>query len=340
MGGWEGDAPRASRRGLVRWIVFTALVPVAFAAVVVALNTGIYSAGGFVDRYLDALARRDVAVALEMPGVSVPEGTSRAALQREAMPGLGEHRVVSERDEGGGRHRVIVEYRLGDATVRTEFLVRSAAPLFLLFNGWRFEESPVARLAVTVHGDDAFRLNGVPIDGAEPAEPGVWTLDVAVLSPARVVLDHDSRYLTADDVTVDVTSPSRPAAASVEVRANDVFVESVQDEVDEFLDGCAAQKVLQPAGCPFRKILEDRILDAPEWSITSYPRIGIESRVAEDGTFAWVVPPTDGTAHIRVRVLSLFDGSVFDLDEDVPFRVAYVLAMRDDGGLDIRAVQP
>ena len=340
MGGWEGDAPRASRRDLVRWIVFTALVPVAFAAVVLALNAGIYSAAGFVDRYLDALDRRDLAVALEMPGVSVPEGASRAALRREAMPGLARHRVVSDRDEGGGRHRVTVEYRLGGAPLMTEFLVRAGAPAFLLFNSWRFEESPVVRLAVTVHGDDAFRLNGVPIDGAEPAEPGVWTLDVAVLSPARVVLDQESRYLTADDVAVDVTSHSEPAQARVEVRANDAFVETVQDEVDEFLDGCAAQKVLQPAGCPFRKILEDRILDAPEWSIESYPRIRIEPRVSEDGTFAWTVPPADGTAHIRVRVLSLFDGSVVDLDEDVPFRVAYVIALRDDGGLDIRAVQP
>ncbi|WP_210479962.1 hypothetical protein [Naasia sp. SYSU D00948] len=340
MGGWEGDARRASRRDLTRWIVFLALVPVAFTAVVVALNSGIYSAAGFVDRYLDALQRRDLATALELPGVEVPQGVSTAALQRDALPGLAGHRVVSDTDEGGGLHRVLVEYRAGDSPARTEFLVRASAPTFLVFQGWRFEESPVGRLAVTVRGDEHFRLNGEQIEGAEEVGPGVWALELAVLSPARLVLDHDSRYLTAEEVAVDVPSASAPAEATVEVRAGDVFVETVQAEVDEFLDGCAKQEVLQPAGCPFRKVLDDRILGAPRWSIASYPRIGIQPQVLDDGTFAWTVPPTEGTAHIRVSVLSLFDGSVSELDEDVPFRVAYVLALRDDGGLDIRAVQP
>lgn len=335
--GWEGDAPTRPRHELLRWLVFTALVAVAFAAVVLALNSGVYSAAAFVGRYLDALDRRDLAVALEMPGVTVPEGASRAALERDAMPGLGGHRVVSDRDLGAGRHRVTVEYRLGGGPLRSDFLVGAAAPVFLLFNGWRFDESPVARLAVTVQGDDGFRINGVPVTGAEPAEAGIWALDVAVLSPARVVLDQQSRFLTSGKVPVDVTGSS--ATATVEVRANERFVEEVQDEVDGFLDECAKQQVLQPAGCPFRKLLEDRILEPPTWTIASYPQVGIEPQVT-DGAFGWAVPAAEGTAHIRARVLSLFDGTVTDLDEDVPFRVAYVLAMSEDGDVEIRPVTP
>ncbi len=229
MGGWEGDAPRASRRSLTRWIVFTALIPVAFAAVVIALNAGIYSAAGFVDRYLDALDRRDLAVALEMPGVTVPDGASTVTLAREAMSGLEGHRVVSDVEAGGGQHRVSVEYDLGGGAKRMDFLVRPSPPLFLVFNGWRFAESPVASLPVTVLGDDSFRLNGLEVEDAEPVEPGVWALEVAVLSPGRVVLDQDSRYLTADDVTVDLAGSTAPAAATVELRANEDFVDTVQD---------------------------------------------------------------------------------------------------------------
>jgi hypothetical protein len=335
--GWEGDAPARPRRGLLRWLVFTALVGLAFAATVVALNSGIYSAAGFVDRYLDALDRRDLAVALEMPGVTVPKGASRAALERDALSGLGPHRVVADRDVGAGRHRVTVEYRLGGAPLRSEFVVHAAPPVFLLFGGWRFDESPIARLGVTVQGDDGFRINGVPVDGAEPVEPGVWALDLAVLSPARLVLDQQSRFLTSDEVPVDVTAPS--ATATVEVRANERFVEDVQGEVDRFLDGCAEQQVLQPAGCPFRKLLDDRILAPPTWSIVSYPQIGIEPQVT-DGTFTWAVPAAEGTARISARVLSLFDGTVADLNEDVPFRVAYVLAISEDGDIEIRPVSP
>lgn len=340
MGAWEGDAPRASRRSQTRWIVFTALIPVAFAAVVVALNSGIYSAAGFVERYLDALDRRDLAVALEMPGVTVPAGASTVPLARDAMSGLEGHRVLSDVAVSDGAHRVTVEYDLGSGPERTEFLVRPSTPLFLLFNGWRFAESPIAAVPVTVLGDDGFRINGIEVEDAEPVEPGVWVEQLAVLSPSRIVLDQDSRYLAADDVTVDVAGPAQTPEATVEVRANDDFVETVQDEVNGFLDACADQQVLQPAGCPFRRTLDDRILEAPEWSIASYPVIGIEPLVTPDGTFTWAVPATEGTAHIRVRVLSLFDGTVSDLDEDVPFRVAYLLGLRDDGGLDIRAVRP
>src|SRR4051812_19304667 len=85
-----------SRTAVARWVALTALVPVAFAIVVLALNSGVYSAGGFVSRYLDALDRRDVAVALETPGVRIPVGTSTAALRRDALPGLGGHRIVSD----------------------------------------------------------------------------------------------------------------------------------------------------------------------------------------------------------------------------------------------------
>ncbi len=84
--------------------------------------------------------------------------------------------------------------------------------------------------------------------------------------------------------------------------------------------------------------MEDRILDAPTWSILSYPRIGIEPQPQPDGDVSWTVPPTDGNAHIRAQVLSLFDGSVSTLDDDVSFEVSYVVTLRDDGGLDIRAV--
>src|SRR5829696_407645 len=100
MAGGEGDAfperPDGLPRGVLPWLVLTALVPVAFAIVVLALNTGYYSAGGFVSRYLDALQRRDLAVALETPGVSLADGASDAALTRETMGSIGRHRIVAD----------------------------------------------------------------------------------------------------------------------------------------------------------------------------------------------------------------------------------------------------
>lgn len=340
MGGGDGDSalpqPDSSRGAMWPWLALTLLVPVAFAVVVIALNSSVYSAGGFVSRYLDALARKDIAVALETPGVVPPAGASTAALRREALSGLGDHRIVADVDEGGGTHRITAEYGLGGSVRRGEFVVRGAAPAFVVFQGWRFAESPVAQLHVTVLHDSGFRINGYEWrDGATVRDQRV--VDLAVLSPAAVVLDQESRYLRAEPVPVTLDDARNLAEATVDVRANDAFRQAVQTEVNSFLGTCAAQHVLQPAGCPFRRVLDDRVLEAPAWSIVSYPRIGIEPGIGDDGVFGWFVPPTPGTAHIVVKVVSLFDGTVSVVDEDVQFTVLYRIAIREDGGLDLRA---
>jgi hypothetical protein len=334
----DDGPPRHGRGSLLGWAVLTALVPVAFAIVVVALNLTVYSAGGFVARYLDALERKDVAVALETPGVTAPVGTSTAALQRTALSGLGRHRIVSDVDAGEGIRRVTAEYELGGSSARTEFLVAAAPPGFLLFNGWRFDESPVARVRVTVLHDTGLRVNGAGVPDATPTSTGDGTVDLAVLTPSHLVLDQKSRYLVAKPMTVDVTDAEAGAEATIDVQANAEFTASVQREVDAFLDDCATQRVLQPAGCPFRRLLEDRVQDEPQWSIVSYPDIAIEPGVGDDGAFAWFVPPATGVAHIRVEVVSLFDGSVSTLDEDVDYEVLYAITLREDGGLDIRGI--
>jgi hypothetical protein len=310
----------------VRWLALCVLVVGGFLGVVSALNAGLYSAGGFVGRYLEALERRDIAAALTLPGVAVPEGVSELALTRDALVGPTASRIVGVVERPDGTRTVTAAYELGGRSYRTDFSVEPAAPLFLLFSGWRFAETPVAVLTVEVVNDAGFRVNGLPGDAG-----GDGVADLAVLTPSLAVLDQDAAYLEADDVPVPVVSAAG-ARGRVEVRASDEFTASVQEEVDAFLDECAEQEVLQPAGCPFRRVVDDRILDRPQWSIAEYPAIEI---VPADG--AWLVSPTPGTAHITVDVVSLFDGSVSTLDEDVTFEVAYRIELRDDGGVEIRA---
>jgi hypothetical protein len=50
--------------------------------------------------------------------------------------------------------------------------------------------------------------------------------------------------------------------------------------------------------------------------MVSYPTIGIAAG-SEFGT--WAIPATPGTAHLKVAVTSLLDGSVSTFDQDVPF---------------------
>src|SRR5664279_1650610 len=61
------------RRELVNWSIVLGLIIVAFVTTVVVLNSTIYSSSGFVRSYLGALARHDMASALEIADIRLPE---------------------------------------------------------------------------------------------------------------------------------------------------------------------------------------------------------------------------------------------------------------------------
>jgi len=129
-----------------------------------------------------------------------------------------------------------------------------------------------------------------------------------------------------------VTSPIRFSQVPVELQAfaTPAFVEIVQQRVEEFLTDCATQEVLQPTACPFGFFVQDRIVSPPTWSITSQPTVS----VVPDGA-GWRMPAAQAVAHIEVAIRSLFDGSVRDVAEDVPFIVTGSIAVLPDGSASI-----
>jgi len=319
------------RRGRqTRWIVLAALLVAAFAGTVLTLNLTLYSASGFVGSYLNALARHDAAGALSLPGVDAPSGTPRTLLVSQALGDLEKIELVSDVDQGSGRHSVTYSYLAAGKEGSTTFSVRHTGPRLGLFSGWTFETSPVAPLTITPLHDDEFLVGDLTVVSAGgPSVPTTYS----VLSPGGYVLGHTSRYFTAAKVTALVTE-ANAVAAEVDIQANAAFATEVQKQLDDYLDECVTQKVLLPTGCPIGKQISDRIQDEPTWSMVTYPVVTITPG-AEPGT--WAVPSTAGTAHLKVTVKSIFDGTVTTFDQDVPFTVKYLITFPPGGGLLITA---
>ena len=106
----------------------------------------------------------------------------------------------------------------------------------------------------------------------------------------------------------------------------------MQTKVDEFLeDQCASQKVLQPAGCPFGVVIDDRVVGEPTWTIASSPEVAL---VPGEGKFE--MPATPGVARITVEVQSLFDGTFSTLEQDEGFTLALDATVRPDGSIAIQ----
>ncbi|MBG6238614.1 hypothetical protein IWX78_001586 [Mycetocola sp. CAN_C7] len=328
-----------SKATIIWAVVGAMLIGAAFAAIG-ALNRDVYGAGAFVGNYLSKLQARDAAGALGIPGVALdkdeleasglPEGSSNALLRKAALPELTEVTEVEVADEGGGVHAVTYSYESDGTYGESTFLVKSSGTRFPLIPTWSFEESPIAVVNLAVEHSTVFSVNGFDLDtraiSTEQAPAFDNIVNVQVFTPGAYIFESTSDLLESEADAVLVDQPARVHEAVVTAVPTEDFVAAAQEAVNAQLDACTEQKVLQPTGCPFGIVIDDRISGDPTWSIDDYPEVTIEA-----GTDAWEIPAVDGDAHLRVDVQSLFDGSITPYDDDVPFSLVGSIYVMSDG---------
>ncbi len=318
-------------RAAIVWGCLAAAVAIAFAIAVAVLNATVYSAGGFVRGYVDALDAGDTTSALAFAGIQPTDTPGDALLTVSEKGLLGDVGIVADTPTAGGSHVVTTSFRdpAGRAH-RTEFTVRPEGRFGGLFTRWTFATAPTASLDVTPLHDARFTANGVQI----ASENAGLATRYSVLAPAVVSLSHDSTYLTATPRTVVSASVGGVATASVTVAPRSTFTEKVRQDVSKYLrTSCVPQRVLLPAGCPFGQQVDDRLTSSPTWTMTTFPPVRLTA-TATSGV--WRVAEATGRAHLRVGAQSLYDGHDYTIDEDVAFTVGYVVSIGTDNGLTIR----
>ena len=200
---------------------------------------------------------------------------------------------------------------------------------------WRFVRSPLALMDVSVKGSMIFEVNGFELDKRQVSPDGV---DADPLAPVALLVFSPGIYSVSVDTKVSATrgvavlsdSPLANVPVDLQAFATPAFVKVVQERVEQFLTSCATQEVLQPTACPFGFVVQDRIVSPPTWAIVSQPKIS----VVPDGA-GWGIPATEAVAHIEVEIRSLFDGSVRQVSEDVPFIMSGSIAVLPDGSASI-----
>ncbi|TDW30150.1 hypothetical protein [Cryobacterium psychrophilum] len=333
-------------RAILAFCVVAAVLVAALFATIGALNKGIYSAGGFVGQYLDALARADTEGALALDGVQPTEAQLDAAglpsdlpttlLRASVLGDLTDISLASDVETESGSHTVVYDFKLDGRTSSMQFSVEPTGKFGGVFDSWRFATSPIAALAVSVQHESTFTVNGLTLDTRAHAvadAPASFNNAATYLAfaPSVYTFQHDSALLTAPPVALAVTQPG-VTEVSVEAVPNEAFTQQVQDELNKFLDTeCVAQTVLQPTGCRFGMDINNRVLNAPTWTIAEYPVVALTP-----GEVDFEMPDTAGQAHINVKVQSLFDGSIVTRDEDVPFTMGLSVTIQPSGALAIQ----
>lgn len=331
-------------RATITWaVVGTMLIAAAFAALG-ALNRDVYGAGAFVGNYLSKLQEKDAASALRIPGVALdkpelkaaglPETSSNALLRKAVLPEITELAQLEDVDEGDGVHAVTWSFESNGTYGESTFLVKREGTRFPLIPTWTFEQSPLAVVNLAIDHASVFSANGFDLDTRSISGQAAPSFDnivnVQVFTPGEYVFESTSEFVSSEPESVLVDVPSRVHEAAVTAEPTEDLVAAAQEAVNAELDACTEQKVLQPTGCPFGIVVDDRIQGDPIWSFEDYPEISLEA-----GTDSWVIPTVTGDAHLRADVQSLFDGTITRYDEDVPFSMignAYVMS---DGTVEV-----
>ena len=343
------DRSASRRRRVLAFDLTTlALVGVLLAGALAAggavLYDRLYSPAAFVARYLDLLAQGRAADALAVPGVQVDsaeleaaglsEEASDALLRRAALAPLTDIEVI-ETTEKDGVSSVTVEYQAGPHAGRTTFAVEQAGMIGVV-PSWRFATSPLAMIDLTVRGAMQFEVNGFEIDKRQVLVDGVdadplESVPLLVFSPGLYSIEVDTALSESPGVAVLADKPREKTPVDLQTQATDSFTDVVQEKVEDFLDECATQQVLQPTGCPFGFTVRNRIVDLPTWSVAEQPTVALEPDGAD-----WRIRRTQAVAHIRVDIQSIFDGSIRHVDEDVPFFIDGEITVLPDGSVAIQ----
>ncbi len=307
------------RRGIITWSVVAAVLLATFGVTILALNSTLYSASGFVRSYLEALARHDASGALELAG-PIPAGDASAELlTAEAMGELSDITFIGETTDGGA-HRVRFSFEAGGVAGESSFAVVRSGTFLGIFDRWQFETTPFGVVDLTVRHDTRFEVEGIELQTPSQDRAAPYL----VFAPGSYTFSQKTAWLEASPVKVTVADSENAVAARLSAESNDALRNEVERQLTAYIDRCAAQTALLPAGCPFGQSISNRITTAPVWSIVQYPEV----RVVPGSTPGeWIMPASAGTARVVVDVQSLFDGSISTLDAEVPFALGYSIQM-------------
>lgn len=337
---------RVSPLSIAGWLGLAVLLVGGFIAALGALNQTIYGSSSFIERYLTAIANDDIAEASTTPGVALdeaelealglPANVSTAMLRTGVIEsGPEDVSIMSDVARADGTHTVTASYRLADAIVQSSFDVRPIEPLYGVLNRWEFAISPLAVIDVTAAHNPTFTVGSLTLDTRALKSGDELTAFTQVtpyiaIAPAVYEVSYSSQLLEAVPVAVQADAAGR-TAVTVDAQPTAAFVDRVQVTLDQFLNECAAQAVLQPAECPFGIEIDDRVTGDPQWSIVTSPQVTLTP-----GESSFDMPPTEGVAHITVDVQSLFDGHHYTLEEDRPFTVALAATIQPDESISIQ----
>jgi hypothetical protein len=293
---------------IVRRFGLVALGVVAlWLATVLVVNLTLFSAAGHVSSYLRALESENFGLAASRAGLSE---TPRVTPLNGS--GIENPKVVGAAALANGDVAVRAEYEILGATQSTVFVVEPGEPVLFFFTQWRFAKAPTSSLEFSVIGDNRVTVNASDLVLTTLGVPP----RVKVLVPGHYEASLETEWLESEVASATVSEVGSTTPIRLRLQPTSQLRDTAASAVEEFLNDCVNQKVLQPVGCPFGVSIDDRVLGSPEWKILDYPEVAL---ALSGDRASWSMVATGGVAEVTIQVQSLFDGTVEQRVDEVSF---------------------
>ena len=275
--------------------------------------------------YMRALEAENYTLAASRAGL-----TEKPAV--EPLPGefLRNTQVINTGSLTSGEIVVQVEYELDGEPTQSVFVLREGEPVLGFFTTWRFEQKPTATLELAILGDTRVSVNDSALDVTRLGVPPRTT----VLVPGLYAASLATEWVEAEPVTVALTEPGSVERLRLVLSPSMKLEDTTTSALEDYLDDCTEQGVLQPASCPFGVTIDDRVIGTPDWTILDYPDVRLS--LSADRS-SWSVSGKNGVAEVSVQVQSLFDGTIEEYTDVVRFDVFGVVTgtARDEPVLNL-----
>lgn len=318
------------------------------AIVITVLNARVYNAQAAVEEYVAALLSGDGSTATALAQAHLasdaPEKISTVLLDGEPLAAaasvLSDAEIVAVETDIPQSFRndsvaqQVVEIRYTDPSAQqqvTSVVVDRVGSSWLFFAQWRLHPMPLQQIELTptqmpdnakadepvahIHGQPTPLLgtNGAPAT-------------LASFAPAIISLDYSGTYLEVPETEHFVVHDVLPSGATVDFAFDVQLTQQVDDaitqEVQEELQRCTQQQVLQPTGCPFGYQTTNRVLpDSVAWSI-NVPEVRYSWDDSEPS-----IDRIMATAVLSAQEIDIGSGQQTEVRHEAPFEMTAQLEL-------------
>lgn len=287
------------------WVTAFLLLTVAAVAGIMLVNQKVFGPQHLVTQLHQSITAGEGGKALGLLGAKVPAGNALLldgeGLRNSAEP-IKDFSIVSVIEVPGEEDSVDVTagYEVFGAKKTIAYRLHRTHREWLFFDRWAFDQTTLPVVMVSADTSTQVTVNGLD----SPLAQGKATLPV--FAPAVVDASFSTKNFQARPKSLLVSAPtSKARKIDLVTEPSQSLIDAIDTKLRTYLDGCADEQVLMPAGCPMSYDTHARVnAESISWDITSYPTPEL---IAYDGR--WILRPLEVGTRLKLTEQDLATGA-------------------------------